>query len=169
MDKKKILILAGVVLLLLIIVFSCSAPKNKPEKVAKQYADALFSCKAKKAVNLVSDRAIKQSGSKTRKLYEHTIENICDGYKKNMSSKYGDKYKYKTKIIDSYENQITFYDNTIGDYFKIDGMTVVLDVSFSGKKEMFFGLTSKKVEESTEMTVFLIKEHGKWRVLDWNG
>ena len=155
MDKKKTLIIAGIVLALILLLSQCS---NSKKDVAIDFAKASLSdMSAKKAVSLMSDKYMQdtmdQYGAATKKVLIAEMQQNFDAHEESMEDNYGEHWKTEIDYIDGYKDDD-------GRYY------VVLSVTFKGTGGLF-GM--KDIEETDEMTIALVKEGTKWRVDDVYG
>ena len=163
MNKKKLFLLIAVIAVILIIIFSCSSGKSNAEKVASDYIKASYKGDTKKMADLTSDLTIEASGCKSKKLYANQIDSKYQSIAQQIEDTYGDKFKFKVSVVDSYDDVYDYYDN--------DGITslnvtvVVIRADLSGKKETFLGLGSKEVNNTENWKVTMVEENGKWKVL----
>ena len=158
--NKKILIIA-IAAVILIIIFGGG---RSAENAAKDYVEAMLDGNAKKAVSLMSDITIEKSNYATKKLLIHAMEEKLEAAREGYKDKYGDRWKYKVKVIDSYDADLS----DIEDYIE----NIELGDSVSGKmKDVAITVTHKgsgwfnDKEGSEEMVIRCIKQGRKWYVL----
>lgn len=147
LKKYKSIFIGVAVVVLLILMFGGG---KGPEKVAKSYMNAILDGDAKKVVKLTSDETIESSGIETKKLFINYMEKELDDAIEYYEDKYGDNWKYKVKVIDSYD---------CSDEMLEDGKFVVvfLEVNHKGS-----GWLNDK-EGTEEFELILKKEGGKWK------
>ena len=148
-NKKNIIIIAAVVLIIILLLTLCGKDdKAKAESVAKNFIEYLVKGNTSKAAALMSDLAVEESGSATRKIFESKFANTTQNRFSNISVT-------KIKVVDSY------FDEVIDPYNPIYGYDVVRTVlEYSYEKERLF--TDEK--GTGNLTVTVIKEGNSWRV-----
>ena len=155
MDKKKGIVLVGIIVLLVLLLTQCSGSKKS---VATDFVEAFSSdMNAKKAVSLMSDKYMLETmdkyGAATKKVLISEMQERFDDYKEDMINEYGRRWKATIDYIDSYQNDDGRY-------------CVVLNLTYEGTGGL---LGMKDLEDTDEVTVALVKEGGKWRVDDMYG
>lgn len=151
---KKYGAFALMLLLVIVLLFSCSGGKKD---VAMDFATAMLKdFDAKEMVSLMSDdykeEYMSQMGAETEKILISKLKDKFKSVEENYEDEYGDNWKVKIEHVDTYELDDDIY-------------AVALSVTFKGSGG-FLGLSDK--EDAEEMTVALVKEHGKWKVCDWD-
>ena len=151
MGKKKRLYI-GIVVILILLLTQCAGGKKS---VAIDFAEAsMVDANAKKAVSLMSedylDQMLDRYDAPTKKVLISNMQDSFDNFQDEMVENYGKRWKAKVEYIDGYTEDD-------GRYF------VVLNITFKGTGGL---LGLKDLEETTELSVALVKEGGKWRVDD---
>ena len=147
--KKPVVILIGIIGLAWLLFGGKSA-----EKTAKNFVESMLDGDAKKCVSLLTDDAVEQTGSATRKILINTMDDALEGLVEEYKDKYGNSWKYKVTAIDSYEYTYEYYN---GGYIG-DAVKVVVEIQHKGG-----GLFDDEEGEETE-TLVLVKEGRKWLV-----
>lgn len=157
MKNKKTILIIGIALIA-IIIFSGG---RSAEETAQQFVEAMLAGDAKTATELTSDITIEESNYTTRKLYTHALEESLKETRERYKNKYGDSWKYKVKVIDSYDF----------DYSEIEDYVEITDFASSSMKEVVVSIEHKgsgwfNDKEGTEdMVITCIKLGRKWYVL----
>lgn len=155
--NKKVILIIGIVLIA-IIIFSGG---RSAEDTAQQFVEAMLDGDAKTATELTSDITIEESSYATRKLYTHALEELLKENRDRYKNKYGNSWKYKVKVIDSYDV----------DFSEIEDYVEITDFVSSSMKEVAISIEHKgsgwfNDKEGTEdMVVTCIKLGRKWYVL----
>lgn len=155
--NKKAILIVGIVLIA-IIIFSGG---RSAEDTAQQFVEAILDGDAKTATKLTSDITIEKSNYTTRKLYAHALEESLKETRERYKDKYGDSWKYKVKVIDSYDV----------DFFEIEDYIEITDFVSESMKEVAISIEHKgggwfNDKEGTEdMVITCIKLGRKWYVL----
>lgn len=149
------------VFLAVILAISIFGGGRSAEDTAQRFVEALLDGDAKTATNLTSDITIEESNYNTRKLYIHALEENLNETIKRYEDKYGDSWKYKVKVIDSYDV----------DFSEIEDYVEITDYVSSSMKEVLISIEHKgsswfNDKEGTEdMLITCIKMGRKWYVL----
>lgn len=152
-NRKRLVGLVAVVVIIISILAMCSGNGNY-EKTAKEFVEYMLDGNAKKCVALLTDEAVEQTGSATRKILINTMEDALEGMREEYKDKYGSKWKYEVEVIDSYAVESEYYN---GGYL---GETVKVVVEIHHSSKNWFN-----DNEGTEtQTIILVNEDGKWLV-----
>lgn len=151
-SKYKYIIIAVVAVIILFSLFG----GGSPEDAAEDYVKSMLKGDYKKCVDLTSDEAIARSGEETRKLYSHKMEKALKALEERYKDKYGSGWKYKVKVVDSYE-----YTPQYVEYAADELTKVIISVEHKG------GGWFNDKEGSEDMEVIVGKENGKWRVISY--
>lgn len=157
MKNKKAVLIIGVIIFV-IVIFS---GRRSAEDTAKQFAEAVMEGDAKTMVSLMSDITIEESGYKTKKLLIHALDEELENTIERYKDKYGEKWKYKVKVVDSYDvdfSDIEAYVE-ITDYISSHMKEVTVSIEHKGK-----GWLNDK-EGTEDMVITCIKLGRKWYVL----
>ena len=149
---KKWGAIAVVTMLAVTLLCGCSSKKS----VAMDFAEAMLSdFDAKEMVSLMSEdykaENMDAMGAETEKIFISKLKENFKSVEESYEDKYGSKWKVKIEYIDGYE-----VDDDIA--------AVALSVTYKGKGGLF-DLSDK--EDVVEMTVYLVKEKGSWKVLEF--
>lgn len=155
-NKKKLIIALIAVVLVIFLGGSRSA-----EDTAKKFVESSFEGDAKKVVSLMSDITIEESPYQTKKLLIHATEKVLESRRERYKDTYGKKWKYKVKVIDSYDADLSDIEDyvEINDYIYDNIKDVVISVEHKGS-----GWFNDK-EGSENFTVRCVKQGRKWYVL----
>lgn len=156
---KKNKFIVGVGFVVLLICIFCGG--RSAEETALQYVEATLEGDAKTATQLTCDITIEESNYPTRKLYAHALEESLKKTRERYENKYGDKWKYKIKIIDSYDV----------DFSEIEAYVEIDEFVSSHMKEVMISVEHKgsgwlNDKEGTEdLIITCVKLGRKWYVL----
>ncbi len=157
--KNKKLIIIALAAVLIIMFFSGGG--NSAEDVAKEFIEASLKGDADKVVSLMSDITIDESPYETKKLFTHAMEKTLKNSRERYKDKYGDSWKYKVKVIDSYDV----------DFSDIEEYVEITDFIFDSMRDVAITVEHKgsgwfNDKEGTEdMIIRCVKEGKKWYVL----
>lgn len=150
LKKYKTIVICVAIVILLIMIFGGG---KGPEKVAKSYVNAMLDGDAKTVVKLTSSERIASSGYETKKLFTNHTEKTLDRAIEQYEDKYGDNWKYKVKVIDSYN---------CSDEMLEDGKYVIVFLTVQHKGSGWFN----DKEGTEDIELILKKEGGKWKVYE---
>ena len=145
---KPIAIVVGVIIICTILFGGRSA-----KKAAKDYVEGMLEADAAKVYAVLCDESREKVGE-TKKIAIDQMQDALDGQTEKYENKYGNRWKYKIRVIDAYD-----YESSVEEYADIRMMKVVVEVTHQGS-----GLFNDKEGEET-ITVKVVKEGRKWYVV----
>lgn len=156
--KNQILVVTVLVILLALSIFNSD---KSAEDTAKEFVEAMLKGDAKTVTNLTSEITIGESNYETKNLYTHAVEEILEATIQNYENKYGKNWKYKVKVIDSYDV----------DFSEIEDYVEITEFISSNMKEVAVSIEHKgrgwfnDKEGKEDVVITCIKQGRKWYVL----
>ena len=157
-NKKAI-----VIVLMAIIFITLFCDGRSAKDTAQRFVVATLKGDAKIVANLTSDITIEESNYTTRKLYTHALEENLKKTTERYKDKYGDSWKYKVKVIDTYDVDFSEIEDfvEITDYISSNMKDVAISIEHKGS-----GWFNDK-EGTEDIVITCIKQGRKWYVLYW--